>query len=121
MEIEKRKPLTKRQWAFLFHKQEGLCGCGCGQKMNALSDKITDEHVKPLSMGGTNDLSNRELWLTECTKPKTAGEATVRAKAERQSGRKGQYARRKKNGSKLQSRGFDKSLRKKMNGKVERK
>lgn len=115
---EPRKPLTRRQYAYLFFRQEGLCGCG--QKMDALQDKITDEHIKPLSMGGSNDLENRALWLTKCTKEKTAKEATVRAKSERQSGRKGQYARRRKNGPQIKSRGFDKSLRKRFDGTVER-
>ena len=33
---------------------------------------IRDRHRVPLAIGGTNDLSNRELWRTPCAKAKTA-------------------------------------------------
>lgn len=42
-----------------------------------------DEHLEPLWRGGSNVLTNRELWCKPCTKPKTAKEATERAKGNR--------------------------------------
>ena len=70
--IEPRRPLTRRETIELAVRQGGRCGCGCGDKLDALREGVTDEHRIPLEMGGTNDLSNRELWRTPCAKRKTA-------------------------------------------------
>ena len=70
--IEPRRPLTRRETIELAVRQGGRCGCGCGDKLDALREGVTDEHRIPLAMGGTNDLSNRELWRTPCAKQKTA-------------------------------------------------
>lgn len=45
--------------------------------------EFIDEHVEPLWLGGKNELSNRQLWCGPCAKPKTAREATQRAKVYR--------------------------------------
>lgn len=45
--------------------------------------EFIDEHVNPLWRGGSNELKNRELWCKPCTVPKTATEATQRAKGYR--------------------------------------
>lgn len=98
---EKRKPLSRREFAFIALRQEGRCGCGCGRKLDFQTERaITDEHVLSLFEGGTNDLDNRELWVTDpCAKAKTAAEKPVQAKIRRRRGEKGQQARRAKNGS----------------------
>jgi hypothetical protein len=82
---EERKRLTKKQWTELWIAQDGRCG-RCNQRLvvkGANEVEIWDEHLQPLSMGGLNDLANRQLWCKKCSATKTAGEAPVRAKSNR--------------------------------------
>jgi hypothetical protein len=82
--VEKRKPLTRREFGFLIIKQNCLCGCGCKQRLDFTKPKlVTDEHLNSLFSGGKNELENRALWLSECSKPKTSAEAPGRAKVRR--------------------------------------
>jgi len=120
---ERRKPLTRIQFATLILAQEGRCGCGCGKKLQA--DRIIDEHVQALDFLGSNDLGNRSLWDVDCSKAKTAGDLKAAAKGKRIRGLTGQRARRAKrggssikSGAKLQSRGFDRTKTKGFDGKV---
>lgn len=107
MIIHKRKPLSRREFGFLIIDQDGKCGCGCGEKLDFTKPRaVTDEHLRPLREGGSNELHNRQLWLTKCTKPKTGKEQHDRAKAARHEEQRTQADKRKRNGSKLQSRGF---------------
>jgi 5-methylcytosine-specific restriction endonuclease McrA len=80
---ENRKPLSRKEYAEIFLRQDGRCP-NCGQRLNikgADEVEVWDEHVRPLWAGGSNNLSNRELWCKPCTKPKTAAEAADRAKS----------------------------------------
>jgi hypothetical protein len=82
--MEKRKPLTKREFGFLIIRQGGLCGCGCGRKLDfSKPGLVTDEHLNSLFSLGTNELDNRALWLTVCSVAKTSAEAPGRAKVRR--------------------------------------
>jgi hypothetical protein len=82
--VEKRKPLTRREFGFLIIKQNCLCGCGCKRRLDFTKPKlVTDEHLNSLFSGGKNELENRALWLSECSKPKTIKEAPDRAKVRR--------------------------------------
>jgi hypothetical protein len=120
---EKRRPLTRREFGFLIIKQDCLCGCGCKQRLDFTKPKlVTDEHLNSLFSGGKNELENRALWLSECSKPKTSAEAPDRAKVRRIEQGKTQADRREQakangthrkmgarpwpKGRKLQSRGF---------------
>jgi len=106
---EKRKPLTRVQFATLILQQDGRCGCGCGIKLQA--DRIIDEHIQALDFLGSNDLSNRSLWNRDCSKRKTAGDLSEAAKGKRIRGETGQRARREKRGHGLiKSRPFAKPL-----------
>lgn len=93
---EKRKPLTRVQFATLILFQDGRCGCGCGVKLQA--DRIIDEHVVALDFLGSNELSNRSLWDADCSKRKTAGDLSEAAKGKRIRGETGQRARRERRG-----------------------
>ena len=121
---EKRKPLTKREFGFLIIRQEGLCGCGCGRKLDfSKPGLVTDEHLNSLFSLGTNELDNRALWLTVCSVAKTSAEAPGRAKVRRIEQGKTQADRRDRakaegrhrpipsrplrSGSKIQSRKFE--------------
>jgi len=102
-----RKQLTRREFGFLILKQDCLCGCGCGRKLDFSKPKlVTDEHLVPLFSLGANDLENRSLWLTECSVAKTAAEAPDRAKVRRIEGGKTQADRRAQRGPSMKSRGF---------------
>ncbi|WP_300396333.1 hypothetical protein [Henriciella sp.] len=97
---EPRKPLTKHQFAMLALRQEGKCGCGCGRKLDFQTPRaITDEHILALFEGGSNDLDNRALYVTDpCAKVKTAGEKPVQAKIRRRQGKTGQQKRLRERG-----------------------
>lgn len=82
--IEKRKPLTRAEFGQLMIDQSGRCGCGCGEKLQPMTERVIDEHRIALALGGTNDLANRELWRLPCAKAKTAGkDAPAIAKCKR--------------------------------------
>jgi hypothetical protein len=79
-----------------------------------------------VAIGGDNSLDNCQLLCRPCNAAKGVTEAQDAAKADRQGGRSGQYARRiraKAEGryKPIPSRGFDQRWRKKLNGTVERK
>jgi hypothetical protein len=59
-------------------------------------------------LGGASSLQNAQILCGHHHKQKTKLDAKIMAKADRMGGRSGQFARRKKNGSKIQSRGFQK-------------
>ena len=95
MMTEKRRPLSRREFGALIIKQNCLCGCGCGKRLDFSKPKlVTDEHLNSLFSGGSNDLENRALWLTECSKPKTSKEAPGWAKVRRIEGCKTQADKR---------------------------
>ena len=62
------------------------------------------DHIVPQGLGGKSSLCNAQLLCGTHHKLKTAQDVKVMAKADRMGGRSGQYARRKRNGSKLKSR-----------------
>lgn len=70
--IEKRRALTRAEFGQLMIDQNGRCGCGCGEKLQPMIERVIDEHRIALALGGTNDLANRELWRLPCAKAKTA-------------------------------------------------
>lgn len=90
-----RRQLTRREFGLLIINQDGKCGCGCGRKLDFTKPKlVTDEHLVPLFSGGSNDVENRALWLTECSTRKTSLEAPDRAKVRRIEGGKTQADKR---------------------------
>lgn len=122
VEIEPRKPLTKKQRAELALRQNGLCGCLCGEKLDHARDGVIDEHVIPLALGGSNDLSNRQLWRKPCAMEKTKADVRSIAKSKRMGGEHGQQARRKKeNYRPMPSRGFYKTVTRGFDGKVRKR
>jgi 5-methylcytosine-specific restriction endonuclease McrA len=113
---EERKPLTRKQRAELFLRQDGKCPT-CGQRLETKGGRpvCIDEHVNPLWRLGSNDLANRELWCVPCTRPKTAQEATERGKSTRVRDKHiGAIDRR----STSSGRGFSQKFRKRMDGSV---
>lgn len=78
------------------------------------------DHIVPQGLGGKSSLCNAQLLCGTHHKQKTAQDVKVMAKADRQGVRSGQQARRKRNGSQIQSRGFQKhpTLKRTISGKV---
>ena len=109
---EKRKPLSKYEFAVLFLQQSGKCGC-CSTRLER--GQIIDEHLVPLDHLGTNDLSNRALWCKPCAKEKTKRDLAASWKGKRIRQETGQGPK-----AQIRSRGFQKGLRRKFNGTVER-
>ena len=105
--MEKRKPLTRLQFARLALEQEGKCAC-CGERLDFHKPRqIVDEHVQPLFSAGSNEMDNRQLWCVTCATEKTRKEAPSRAKVRRFEGKKTQADKRKAaGGSRIKSRGF---------------
>jgi hypothetical protein len=114
--IEKRRVLTRAEFGQLMIDQNGRCGCGCGEKLQPMTERVIDEHRIALALGGSNDLANRELWRLPCAKAKTAGkDAPAIAKAKRREARDQGTRRPRKV---IPSRGFQRDLTKGFDGIV---
>ena len=77
------------------------------------------DHKKPRALGGDDSPQNIQALTPAAHRRKTEADKAIIDKANAQGERTGQYKRRRENGPQLQSRGFDKRFKKKMNGKVE--
>lgn len=110
---EKRIPLSPKQRAQLALDQNGRCGCGCGERLDHAREGTIDEHIIPLAMGGTNELSNRRIYRKPCADKKTKHDVASIARAKRLAGEtcQGEPAR------KLQGRGFG-SVTRRFNGQI---
>jgi 5-methylcytosine-specific restriction enzyme A len=98
----KRKPLTPTQRLKLFEDHKGICVI-CGGKIN-FGEAWIDEHVRALGLAGTNDMDNRAPAHVKCAEAKTHDEDMPRitkAKAQKRAA-----LGIKRDGPKLQSRGF---------------
>lgn len=121
-----RKYLTPKQKAEVLLRFDGRCAI-CGEKFEAGSN-IQFDHEQALGLDGTNDLSNYRPVHGEqgrCHAQKTKADVKAIAKGKRQ---------RKKFGAlrgldvpppkfkrKIEGKGFDKTLRRKFDGSVERR
>ncbi|MEL6859273.1 MAG: HNH endonuclease signature motif containing protein [Pseudomonadota bacterium] len=76
------------------------------------------DHIIPETNGGSRDLSNAAYLCKLCHAIKTVVDNKMAKKANRLQGLTGQSKRRAENGSQIQSRGFDKRFKRKMNGQV---
>lgn len=84
VQIDKRKPLTRRETIQLMLDQEGRCGCGCGVKLEPMKEGVIDEHVIPLGIReNANELANRALYRKPCAAKKTPGDQSAIAKCKR--------------------------------------
>lgn len=68
LELAKRR----RNWPIdlltrMYRRQDGLCGCGCGEPLPALGRSGAHvDHVVPWAKGGQNNLDNLQLLLARC-------------------------------------------------------
>lgn len=119
-----RRRLTRIEFAELMLAQDGRCAA-CRQKLRA--HLIVDEHLVPLDQLGTNDLSNRALYCTQCARAKTEDDQAEIRHGRRVRGEAGQKRTRTLRMLKpwTQPRTFptnrDGPLKRKMNGQVVRR
>ena len=105
-----RGTVTPRMKVEVTDRQGGKCYL-CDQ---LLVGRVEYDHEIPLAQGGADSIDNLRALHPECHADKTKFDNWATAKAKRQGGQKGQYARRKKNGSKL----IHPKLKKKVSGEV---
>ena len=117
-----RRRLSEREVLAVLIDQCGTRLC-CYRCKNLLwcADEVEREHIVPLALGGKDELSNMAYSHRSCHAEQTRRDKAQIAKADRQrlyheTGR----GSAKKHVNKIQSRGFDKTLRKRMDGAVEK-
>jgi len=103
----KRKTLTARQKVKLHEDQKGICPL-CGRPM-VPGEKLIDEHLTPLGLGGSNDLGNRALVHATCAYAKTFGDEGDIAKIAEAKRRKARDLGLTAPKRPIQSRGFAKA------------
>lgn len=89
-ENTKRKRLTRAERDLILTRQNNLCD-KCHETLiwsmigdTAVFGPMIDEHILPLELKGSNDLSNRALYCVPCAKEKTKADLKRIAKAKRQ-------------------------------------
>lgn len=122
----KRKYLTEAQKREVRERQQNCCAmCGKGLEFAVRTTGATQfDHIIPLALNGSNDLDNFQALCRAChVNEKTRLDRKNIAKAKRCEAKLtvGKPRPRKKWSRPIQSRGFDKTRRRKMNGEVEGK
>lgn len=115
VELDKRRLFTARQKRDIFLKFRQKCAL-CGVKIHG---EWTAGHIIPHSQGGKTEVRNGQPECPKCSPITHKEDTTTAARCKRLALKTGQYKRRKnRGGSAIKSRGFDKSLTKKFNGKT---
>lgn len=116
----KRRRLTAAEKAEVWKRQDFRCACGCGARLT--SGPVEYDHALPLSLGGADALANIEALMAVCHRTKkTPADLTRLAKAKRQAAYHLTGRSRARKGRALVSRGFDKKLRRRFDGTIERR
>lgn len=106
-----RGPMTKARRLRIYLACNGRCECGAKVPM---AGTVID-HRLPLWLGGADDDANLRFICRACDAPKTAKDATDRAKVKRILAREEGTRRPRKA---IQSVGFSKTLKKRFDGTV---
>lgn len=107
VEQTKRPAMSKSRRLRIWEREKGICYI-CGKKVQA-NEKWDAEHVRAWELyKDDSDENIRVAHKEKCHKEKTDSDLKIMRKADRQAGRKGQWARRQSNGSQLKGRGFEK-------------
>ena len=64
-------------------RQDGICDCGCGQKLGAAGEPIEFDHEVALINGGENRESNLRALRRPCHAVKTKADVAEKAKVAR--------------------------------------
>ena len=100
IDVDPRRCFTDKQRAEIFQNANGRCSI-CDAKIQGA---WIAGHIKAHSMGGGTTVENGRVECPTCAAVTHKEDTGAASQAEKMAGRKGQYARRKNNGSKLQSR-----------------
>ncbi len=112
--MTRRRYLTSIERYRVMAVQRWRCGCGCGAPVWP-GGPVEYDHTLPLALGG---LEKPDSALTSwCHTTKTKLDVKRISKADRQ--RKAHRGEKVRKGRKLEGRGFDKHIRKRMDGTVE--
>jgi len=110
VEATPRKRLTAAERAAILERQQDCCAGRCRASLiwsvvdgRSIYGPMIDEHVIPLELGGSNEISNRELLCVPCAKQKTRADRKAIAKVARIRRRQAGEERTKQ---KIRSRGF---------------
>lgn len=124
-----RKRLTPKERVQMWADQKGLCGCGCGEPLSAAEGTVGEHRFWFVALG-CNEKPDA-IFRKPCAARKTNGpfgDITKIAHVKRLAEQRTQADKRKKRGfsliqgkTKIESKGFDRSLKKKMNGEVIRR
>ena len=95
IQLDSRRCFSPAQRAEMFLRSNGKCDM-CSVK---ITGDWTAGHVLAWSLGGKTEIENGRVECPDCAKETHVDDTGTAAKCERMAGRKGQYARRKKNGS----------------------
>lgn len=117
-----RKEFTPKTKALAFERSGGRCEkCGC----KLMPGEFQYDHTHPAAAGGDNGLDNCRVLCNDCHDAKTNGTRALRLGADKYEIAKHKRIAKKANEprkpGKIQSRGFEKRFKKKLNGKVERR
>jgi hypothetical protein len=104
--VTPRRKLTPAQRAELWRRQEGKCGCGCGEPLTGDTRIDQDEHENCRWVSGDDSLANRRLMLKHHHAVKTKTDRKIIAKVKRQAAK--HRGERKNITRNIPSRGFDK-------------
>lgn len=114
VESTPRERLRPREKALILERQHDRCAGPCGESLiwSVIDGKpvygpMIDEHILPIWLGGSNDLSNRELRCVPCAKAKTR-EDMKRINKTKRLERDANPETRRHSPHRLRSRGFQK-------------
>lgn len=113
----KRRRLSSGEKAQIIARQNNCCAI-CGRE---LVGTIHMDHRIPFELWGADDADNIQAVHVACHQTKTRGDMKAIAKAKRLERFMETGRHRNRKSRPIQSRGFDKSLRKRMDGTVERR
>ena len=102
-----RPSMSKVRRARIFLQHDGRCEI-CGEK---IAGAYEIEHRIAWALAYDDSDANLYPAHPECHSGKTKADVKSIAKAKRQAGETGQWAKRAKNGSTLKSRGFEKGVK----------
>lgn len=63
--------------------QDGICACGCGQKLAMSGERIEFDHKQALILGGENRETNLRALRSPCHKTKTREDVAQKSKEAR--------------------------------------
>ena len=90
----KRRRFPPHVYAAIIERQDGICACGCGEPLGSDPREFEFDHHIPLWKGGEDTPENLRARKKKHHLPKTAAEATERAKFKRIGARDGMRKRR---------------------------